>query len=528
MGPHHIVIMDCEPHACAAGQHDRLPLLLKQTFPSAQVDIHTVPSSAPQGMSLRTDLVLLHQGSTVSVAESLSMLRQGSRYVPVLGLFCARYDPPQDVATFLQHGMDDFLFCPFRDIELRPRVQRFLQHEPGHVLGRSEDLPPAPRFRHESLVGESVCFQQALEKVSQFACSDATALILGETGTGKELFARAIHYHGPRKGKPFIPVNCGALPDQLLENELFGHMRGAFTDAFCQQDGLVAEAEGGTLFLDEIETLSLPAQTKLLRFLQDRAYRPLGMPKGKIADVRIIAATNADLQQRVAEKHFREDLYYRLNILSLSVPSLRERIEYIPLLATHFLQRYNRPQGNGPMYLSSAALQKLLAHSWPGNVRELESVMQRALLSASSGTLQPDDLDVPLPYPKITSVVVSLRQAKDCAVREFERTYLTTLLAASRGNVTHAAKAAGRSDALFNGCFASMAWIGTYFTNCPNRSAVIDLYALPRGKKTAVTAAALPHRYPFVFPRSIAFCTYKQSGQVSRTPFAHSEKSSRN
>jgi DNA-binding NtrC family response regulator len=449
MSPQHIVIMDCEPHACTDGQHDRLPLLLKHTFPSARVDIHTDPSSALQGISLHADLVLLRQGRTIPVAESLSMLRQGSRYVPVLGLFCAQHDSPQDVATSLQQGMDDFLFCPFRDIELRPRVQRFLQHESGHAGSRSEDVPPALRFRHESLVGESVCFQQALEKVSQFACSDATALILGETGTGKELFARAIHYHGPRKGKPFIPVNCGALPDQLLENELFGHMRGAFTDAFCQQDGLVAEAEGGTLFLDEIETLSLTAQTKLLRFLQDRAYRPLGMPRDRIADVRIIAATNADLRQRVAEKHFREDLYYRLNVLSLSVPALRERIEDIPLLAIHFLQRYSRPRSNGPVYLSPPALQKLLAHSWPGNVRELEGVMQRALLSASSGTLQPEDLDVPLPYHKITSVVVSLRQAKDSAVREFERTYLTTLLVVSRGNVTHAAKAAGKERRAF-------------------------------------------------------------------------------
>jgi DNA-binding NtrC family response regulator len=449
MSPNHIVIMDCEPHACTDGQHDRLPLLLKHTFPSARVEIHTDRSSALQGMSLHVDLVLLRPGRTIPVAESLAMLRQGSRYVPVLGLFCAQHDSPQDVATSLQQGMDDFFVCPFRDIELRPRVQRFLQHESGHVGSRSGEVPPALRFRHESLVGESVCFQRALEKVSQFACSDATALILGETGTGKELFARAIHYHGPRKGKPFIPVNCGALPDQLLENELFGHTRGAFTDAFCQQDGLVAEAEGGTLFLDEIETLSLPAQTKLLRFLQDRVYRPLGMPKGKIADVRIIAATNADLRQRVAEKHFREDLYYRLNVLFLSVPALRERIEDIPLLAMHFLHRYNRPQGRSPVYLSSAALQKLLAHSWPGNVRELEGVMQRALLSASSGVLHPEHLDVPLPYHNIASVHLSLRQAKDCAVREFERTYLATLLAASSGNVTHAAKAAGKERRAF-------------------------------------------------------------------------------
>ena len=448
MGRHHIVILDCDPPCCSVGQQNRLPLLLKEGFPTDHVDIRSMPSLTLKDEDLRADLVLLRQGSTLSIGETLRILRQESRRPPVLGIFCSEHDSPQDIATSLEQGMDDFIFAPVRDIELQPRVQRLLRDHTEPSLHRPEATPALP-FRHESLVGESGCFRQALEKIPQFAISDATVLILGETGTGKELFARAIHYHGPRRGKPFIPVNCGALPDQLLENELFGHTRGAFTDAFSQQHGLVAEAEGGTLFLDEIETLSLPAQTKLLRFLQDREYRPLGMPKGKIADVRVIAATNADLRQRIAEKHFREDLYYRLNMLSVAVPSLRARIDDIPRLAVHFLQRFSGPHGAGPTHFSPPALQKLLAHSWPGNVRELEGVIQRALLSASSGIVQPEDLDVPLPYQKITSVAVSLRQAKDCAVREFERAYLTTLLAASRGNVTHAAKAAGKERRAF-------------------------------------------------------------------------------
>jgi len=449
MGPHDIVILDCDPPCCSVGQHHRLPLLLKEGFPTDHVDIRFVSSLTLKGEDLRADLVLLRQGSTRSIAQALKILRHESRRPPVLGMFCSEHDSPQDIATSLEQGMDDFVFSPFRDIEIQPRVHRLLQHQAGHEPRRFKAPSPSHPFRHESLVGESGCFRQALEKIPQFACSDATVLILGETGTGKELFARAIHYHGPRKGKPFIPVNCGALPDQLLENELFGHTRGAFTDAFSQQHGLVAEAEGGTLFLDEIETLSLHAQTKLLRFLQDREYRPLGMPKGKIADVRVIAATNADLRQRIAEKQFREDLYYRLNVLSVPVPSLRERIEDISRLTLHFLQRFSRPHGAGPAQLSPAALQKLLAHSWPGNVRELEGVIQRAVLSASSGMLQPEDIDVPVPYQKIASVAVSLRQAKECAVREFERTYLTALLVASRGNVTHAAKAAGKERRAF-------------------------------------------------------------------------------
>jgi DNA-binding NtrC family response regulator len=298
-------------------------------------------------------------------------------------------------------------------------------------------------------VGESACFLRVIEKISPLARSEATVLILGETGTGKELFARAIHYHSPRKGKPFIPVNCGALPDHLVENELFGHTKGAFTDASSAEKGLLAEAEGGTLFLDEIDTLSASAQVKLLRFLQDREYRPLGSAKSRIADVRIIAATNADLRQQVQAKRFREDLYYRLKILSLSLPPLRERVEDIPLLATHFLTRYGSQYGQGSVRLSSGALQKLRAYPWPGNVRELEGVIQQAVILASSSTLRPDDLDLPSPYPSRVSEGDSFREAKTQAIGQFERAYLIDLLATHEGNVTRAAKSAGKERRAF-------------------------------------------------------------------------------
>jgi transcriptional regulator with PAS, ATPase and Fis domain len=279
--------------------------------------------------------------------------------------------------------------------------------------------------------------------VQDVAHTDATVLISGETGTGKELIARAIHYQSARRGKPFISVNCGALPDHLVENELFGHVRGAYTDASSPEKGLVAEAETGTLFLDEVDTLSLAAQVKLLRFLQDREYRPLGSAKSHTADVRIIAATNADLLQQIQAQRFREDLYYRLNIIALRLPPLRERTEDIPLLASHFLHRYARHYGRASLRLSGDALYKLVMHAWPGNVRELETVIQRAVILASSPVLRPVDIDLPHSSQNSVSEAQSFREAKARVIEQFERTYLHNLLAAHEGNVTHAAKEAG-------------------------------------------------------------------------------------
>jgi len=298
-------------------------------------------------------------------------------------------------------------------------------------------------------VGESECFLGLIEKISLVAKSNAAVLISGETGTGKELFARAIHYHGSRQGKPFIPVNCGALPDHLFENELFGHAKGAFTDASSAEKGLIPEADGGTLFLDEVDTLSPSAQVKLLRFLQNGEYRFLGSSRTAIADVRVIAATNGDLVQRVKLKLFREDLYYRLNSLFLLIPPLRERMDDIGLLTMHFLARYAREKKQHVREISRPALQKLMAYTWPGNVRELESVMTRALVLSASQTLQPEDIDLPSPHSEELSQNKSLREAKANTMRVFEQSYLVNLLTTYRGNITHAAKAAGKERRSF-------------------------------------------------------------------------------
>jgi two-component system response regulator AtoC len=244
-------------------------------------------------------------------------------------------------------------------------------------------------------------------------------------------------------------VNCGALPDHLFENELFGHAKGAFTDASSAEKGLIAEAEGGTLFLDEIDTLSHAGQVKLLRFLQDGEYRPVGSAPSVHADVRIIAATNTDLLQRIEGKQFREDLYYRLNALSLHVPSLRERIEDVVPLTAHFLERYAREQGNEAHGISRAAIDKLMGYTWPGNVRELESVIKRALTFARSPELQTEDIELPLAPGPASGPTESLREAKNKAILTFERRYVASLLVRYRGNVTHAAKAAGKERRSF-------------------------------------------------------------------------------
>ena len=299
----------------------------------------------------------------------------------------------EDLASVLTK-VDDFLPCPFHESELLLRVRRLLQSKGTKAI--SSEKPGTNEALHfGALVGESESFVRAIKNILPLAQSDATVLICGETGTGKELFARAIHYHSPRRNKPFIPVNCAALPDHLFENELFGHVKGAFTDASSSEKGLIAEAEGGTLILDEVDTLSPAAQAKLLRFLQNGEYRPLGSSRSVTASVRIIAATNTDLFDRVKAKLFREDLYFRLNALSVIIPPLRERIEDIVHLSNHFLTQYAKERNTERRGISSDALRKLMAYEWPGNVRELEGVILRALVLTTSATLQPEDINLP-------------------------------------------------------------------------------------------------------------------------------------
>ncbi len=302
----------------------------------------------------------------------------------------------------------------------------------------------------KNLVGESQTFQQVRDTISTLAGVDATVLVTGETGTGKELAARAIHYGSRRRGEAFVALNCSALPEQLVENELFGHARGAYTNAASASKGLVAEAEGGTLFFDELETLSAAAQAKVLRFLQNQEYRPLGTTRSRTADVRIIAATNDDLGRAVAEKRFRADLFYRLHVLYLHLPRLAERTGDVPLLATHFLECYRREYGRAPSRFAGATLRRLSSYTWPGNVRELEAVIHRAVVLSPHDVLQPDDIELGGPHGKEeVPPGETLQQAKQRMIDRFERRYLIDTMAACRGNVSRAAKSAGKERRTF-------------------------------------------------------------------------------
>lgn len=313
-----------------------------------------------------------------------------------------------------------------------------------------------------TLIGTSTCFLQATGMISLLSTSKSTVLISGETGTGKELFARAIHYSGERRGRPFVPINCAALPDHLIENELFGHSKGAFTGALIEKPGLLHEADGGTLFLDEVNSLSMAVQSKLLRVLQDQEFRPLGSTKSRTVDVKIIAATNASLRYLVETRQFREDLFYRLNVLSVTLPPLRDRKEDILLLANHFLKVYAKEFGKGGLAIGHSAKAKLMGYAWPGNVRELQGVLQRAVAMASGETLQALDLDLPeTGKPELTGPTMTLvsrgvisddsgfQAMKTKVVEEFERAYLSELLSTHHGNISKAARAAKKERRAF-------------------------------------------------------------------------------
>ena len=349
-----------------------------------------------------------------------------------------------EIFGLMKRGASDFIVPPISVSTTLLRIGRLLKRENWRD---DSTLSLKERVGMRCLVGEAPSLLAETRKIPVLASCDGRVLILGETGTGKELFARAIHYLSARMGHPFVPVSCGAIPVELLENELFGHVKGAFTGATTDKPGLIREAENGTLFLDEVDALPLLAQTKLLRFLQEGEYRPLGASKSLQADVRVIAASNANLGRAVKEGRLRQDLYYRLNIISISLPPLRDRREDIPLLTAYFLKNFNHEFRRNVKGLTEAAVQKLMFYDWPGNIRELENTIERAVVLTDKESI--DDTEIIPPDSDLSVEIQSFQETKAKMITKFERSYIRDLMVAYRGNITHAARAAKKNRRAF-------------------------------------------------------------------------------
>ncbi len=426
-----------------------LEAILKPRF---TVEVHSLDESVAPSQSREAERAIQRFKPDVvflvipdSPQQTMTLLKAVSRVATNMPIIVALETcEPDQVVELMESGASDFVTSPLRVSEVLPRALKLIK-----PIDNSSKATPlnGSHFGFKKVVGESPVFLEQLRRIPMIAKCEANVLIAGETGTGKELYARAIHYGSLREGRPFMPINCGAIPGDLVENELFGHERGAFTSAATLQTGLIEEANGGTLFLDEIDCLPVFAQVKLLRFLQEKEYRPLGSSKVRRADVRIIAASNLNLEEAVVNGKVRQDLYYRLNIISLILPPLRERRGDIPLLARHFLTRYASEFEKDVCDFSAEALQLLMVHHWPGNVRELEHVIERAVVLCEGSELQPHDLVIS-PAGR-HGAQQSLQEAKAKEIARFERDYIQGLLSACKGNITRAAQVAKKNRRAF-------------------------------------------------------------------------------
>lgn len=371
--------------------------------------------------------------------ELLRRVRELSPGLPVIVM--TAFGAVDTAVQAMRSGAIDYMTKPIRTDELLLVVERALYE---HRLRReARDLRERlqERFRFDNVVGSSPTMQQVLKVVAQVAASRATVLLSGESGTGKELIAAAVHHRSSRASGPFIKLHCAALAESLLESELFGHEKGAFTGAERRREGRFEQANGGTLFLDEIGDIAPSVQVKLLRVLQEHEFERVGGNQTIHVDTRVIAATNRDLKAMVAEGKFREDLYYRLNVINVCLPALRERRSDVPMLALHFLGRFAKENAKAVERISEAALARLVAYGWPGNVRELENVIERAVVLADAGTIEPCHL----PPEVVPDPSTGAPRIPGASMADIERHAILTTLEAQGGSTSKAADVLGIS-----------------------------------------------------------------------------------
>ncbi|MEZ4299964.1 MAG: sigma-54 dependent transcriptional regulator [Polyangiaceae bacterium] len=470
----HVVVVDDEPDLC-----ELLAMRLDHHGYRVSVE-HTARGALEVLEREMVDAMILDL--RLEEENGLDVLTEVQKHSPDLPvIMLTAHGSIETAMEAVQRGAYGFLTKPFHHHDLlqklehgveRVRLRREVQGL-RHILGEHDHAT--------RLLGTSGRITAVREVIARVAPSDATVLVLGESGTGKELCARSLHALSPRASRPFVAIHCGALPPDLLESELFGYRKGAFTGAMRDKDGFFAAADGGTIFLDEIGEAPLPVQVKLLRALQERRFTPVGDTQERAVDVRVVAATNRDLKQLVDEGRFREDLFYRLHVVPILMPPLRERKEDIPLLAELFLGRAAARHGLSAAHLTSETLRALREHDWPGNVRELANVIEGAALLSTDGNLRPHHLlsvipramapareaespappaaPAPAPAPAVSdgaaevarllapsSALPPLRDAREV----FDRAYLAEALRRSGGNVTAAAKVAGRNRTDFH------------------------------------------------------------------------------
>jgi DNA-binding NtrC family response regulator len=433
--PHSMLLLDDEVNLCRSlGRALQGPELSVDTFTSPSTALDALGRNA-YALAL-VDLLMPEMGG-------LDFLREARRLSPdTLVVIMTAYATIQTAVEAMRQGAFDYLQKPFTNEEARRHVDRALQHFRLQQENRNLRDQLVSRYGASNIVGVSAAMKEVFRVAERVANSSATVLIGGESGTGKELIARALHTQSGRSTGPFVAINCGAIPSELLESELFGYEKGAFTGANQSKKGLVEQADGGTLFLDEISELLQRLQVKLLRVLQEREVQRVGGDRAIKVDVRVIAATNADLTQRIAAGEFRADLYYRLNVVSLRIPALRERVDDILPLAHHFLRKHDqtgRLTGIDPL-----AAQILRNYRWPGNVRELENAVERAVLLAKGEEITVADLPPELNNGiELVRAPVQIGKSFVAAREEFERYYIVECLKRHRGNVSGAAREAG-------------------------------------------------------------------------------------
>ena len=376
----------------------------------------------------------------MSGMDGLTLLEKlGREMADVPVIVMTAFGNVETAVEAMKRGAADFLQKPFSLDHLSTVVAKALEVRALKSENQRLKEELETRYTFGNMVGRSAGMQEVFRLVEKVAPSRATVLLCGESGVGKDMVARAIHYHSPRRTQPLVKINCSALPENLMESELFGYEKGAFTGATIAKPGKFEQADQGTVFLDEIGDVPMPVQVKLLRVLQEREFERLGSNRTRQIDVRVVAATNVDLRAALEGGRFREDLFYRLNVMPINIPALRERVEDIPALAQTFIEKF----GNGKQRLTAGALEKLLAHDWPGNVRELENVIERSLLLAGGDTLGAEDVRIHMgPRGKGASTEPGFLPA-GMTLDEYEQSILKEALKRAKGNKSQAARLLG-------------------------------------------------------------------------------------